>query len=202
MLEGITRLLCQNVGGGAGFIFAPRVADADECREAMGEAGLDLEAHRVVGLVEEGPAFAVAQFDEDCAAILHHEGRDLTRPGALVFPVHVLRTDLDAGALQQVRNLGDVRKGRNDEGLRGGGVGKGRGLERFGVAHRIRPQLVHLPACADPRNLARHVSLSPICSAELLPSLAPKQHSRRKHNGQRAHESAAQQRIHLTRTLV
>ena len=90
----IARLPGQHVRRGARLIFAARVADADERDQAMLHRGGDLLRHRLVRLAEMGAALAVAEFDEGRPAVLHHQGRDFARPGALVGPVHVLRADL------------------------------------------------------------------------------------------------------------
>ena len=117
-------LLLQDFSCSARIIFRFGIADADQRQKAMLQGGFHLERHGLIGLVEKGAAFAVAEFHHGGPAVLHHRRRDLTGPGTLIIPVHVLGTDLHARSAQNICHLGDIGKGWNDEGWANSYVGQ------------------------------------------------------------------------------
>ena len=71
-----------------------RLADADQRHQAVPDSGRSLQADRAIRLAEMLAPLAVAELDEVEPAILEHQWRDLSGPGAGIRPMHVLRANL------------------------------------------------------------------------------------------------------------
>jgi hypothetical protein len=128
--------------------FGQRLTDADDRRHVERLHLPDLLVDRFVGLAEVGPLFGVADDDEVDTDLLQHVGADLAGEGTLVFPVHVLRSELDIAALDDFGDRGQREVGRRDgndhlSDVARGGHHCGRQLDGFGN------RLVHFPVAGD-----------------------------------------------------
>ena len=104
-------LFIEHLLGHAEFPFVEALPDADDGGEAGGEGCERALIHGFVGLSEVLAAFAVADDDVLHAVFLEHLRGDLARVGAALGIVHVLRAELDLGAVDGLLDGGDVDGG-------------------------------------------------------------------------------------------
>src|SRR5271157_3158534 len=141
-------LRLNNFFGVASLAIGKHFTDAHNGRKSRSESGFGLLEDGFVGLAEELAPLRVADDGIAASRFHQHAGGNLPGVGAFLLPEHILRGNLDGGALGGLDGGGYIRKGRSDNDVavfHSRHQRKKRGKKR----PRLRLILVHLPVAGD-----------------------------------------------------